>query len=39
MMVYIPDMECKIIILAKKSVKQFCRDAVKEKIAKEGLRE
>jgi len=38
MMVYIPDAEARIIILAGKQVKEFTRDAVKEKIKKEGLK-
>ena len=38
MMVYIPDVEARIIILAGKQVKEFARDAVKEKIEKEGLK-
>lgn len=37
MMVYIPDYEASIIILAGKRVKEFVRDAVKEKIEKEKL--
>lgn len=37
MMIYIPDSDAKIIILAGKQVKVFARDAVKEKIKKEKL--
>jgi len=37
MMVYIPDNDCKILILAGKQVKVFAREAIKEKIIKDML--
>lgn len=37
MMVYIPDYEARVIILAGKQVKEFARDAVTEKIKREKL--